>query len=261
MASVLSLRCNRKRQTNVFASPARPAQTEQREKTHSNVRDKWWQYQASVPGKGTLYMTTALRPGFNLRRRHVVLVLSSTMVPLRVCVCVCVTNLRWRSPATNLTVYMPSCGSGGISLCLNTKISSCSSSTWELLHPSQTAAELRGHIDLLGVSNHWGSSCPPPPSLPSLSSLLVVFAEQWDESASTRLFIYFLFLIDVDLIKILAFRMTTHQTVNTLENTHCPPYIYSHTFTHIHTLVWHTLVSHKSACAPDMPNLFPFIQD
>lgn len=108
MASVLSLRCNRKRQTNVLTS--QPAQLKQNKVNNTQQwRDKWWQYQASPPKKEhftwkqpsdqNLIFAVVMLFGFCLQRRRLY-----------------VTNPGWHSPARSLTVYTPSCGSRGISL-------------------------------------------------------------------------------------------------------------------------------------------------
>lgn len=67
-----------------------------------------------------------------------------------------------------------------------------------LPQPDETVNRQVSHIDLLGVSNHWGNRLFSSP-------LLGLFAEQVDGSLSQHQ--AFLLLIDVDLIKIPAFRM------------------------------------------------------
>lgn len=191
MASVLSLRCNRKRQTNVLAS--QPTQLKQNRVNNTQQwRDKWWQYQASLPrmehftwkqpSDQDLIFTAVMLFWYCLQRRRL-----------------CVKSPGWHSPVRNPTVYMPSCESRGICLFSspNNKAPS-SSSTCALFLPDEIETWLRSHIDLLGVSNHWRSSRFFP--------LLVLFAEQGDGSLCQHQ--AFLLLINVDLIKILAFWRT-----------------------------------------------------
>lgn len=144
----------------------------------------------AIPGltayNGTIYMKTALWPGFNLRRCcHVVLVLSTMSV--------------WLALADILQQGIrQSCESRGIShfFFFTAKQQgslpppsspSSSSSTWAPFHPDEIATRLRSHIDLTVVSNHWGSSLffPPPTPHPTWFCLL---SREMEVYASTRLF-------------------------------------------------------------------------
>lgn len=194
MASVLSLRCNRKRQTNVLAF--QPTQLKQNRVNNTQQwRDKWWQYQASLP---TMEHFTWKQPS-NQDLIFAVVMLFWYRLRQRLLY----VKSPWHSPARNPTVYMPPCESRGICLFSSpnsTSPSSSPSSTCGLFHPDEIATGLRIHIDLLGVSNHWGSGLFFP--------LLVLFAELGDGSLCQRQ--AFLLLIDVDLIKILLSEWLVH---------------------------------------------------
>lgn len=174
MASVLSLRCNRKWQTNVLAS--QPTQLQQNRVNNTQQwRDKWWQYQASLPrmehftwkqpSDQDLIFTAVMLFWYCLRWRRL-----------------CVKSPGWHSPSRNPTVYMPSCESRGICLFSfpNNKAPSSLSSTCALFLPDEMETGLR--LDLLGVSNHWRSCLFFPPSW------FCLLSREMEVCASTGLF-------------------------------------------------------------------------